>query len=109
MACKALIFDLDGTIWDSLPCYGAALDSVSKHHDCNSASRLRQGENIMSLAREMGVGKDELCRRCKENISRFNLYPGVAEGLEQLRKKSISLGIATNLPQWFVQPFLQHF
>jgi phosphoglycolate phosphatase len=109
MAFKALIFDLDGTLWDSYPCYAAALDCVSERPNGKVLELLRNGENIMSLARRAGVSNSKLSRLCLENVSCLKLYPGVADGLEQLKKKGLALGIATNLPGWFVQPFLSHF
>jgi phosphoglycolate phosphatase len=109
MACKALIFDLDGTIWDSYPCYGAALECVSEYKRGNTIELLRSGENVMTLASNAKIGKGELLKLCKSKVSELTLFPGVLEGLQQLRARDVPLAVATNLPGWFVEPFLNHF
>jgi phosphoglycolate phosphatase len=108
MAFKALIFDLDGTIWDSYPCYGAALNSTEKFKNRNTVELLKRGENIVALIKTAEVSRSHFTKLCTEHISELKLFPGVIDGLKQLKKEKVPMGVATNLPQWLVEPILQH-
>jgi phosphoglycolate phosphatase-like HAD superfamily hydrolase len=107
MAARGLLFDLDGTIWDSHGCYSKALHASGAGMPPHSAlARLRTGENIISLAREMNISKARLRDSCKACSNEITVFPGVRETLGQLQKRGTALGIATNLPGWLIEPIL---
>ena len=106
MAATAFVFDLDGTIWDSYPCYSAALGSAL---DCGSETfveRLRSGESVVTLGSGAGVSNSKLVRLCRACIGDLTLYPDVLETLNEMRAANVPLGVVTNVPQRLVIPLL---
>jgi HAD superfamily hydrolase (TIGR01509 family) len=89
----ALIFDLDGTLWDSVPWYDN-LAGPGTGQSAHAARRLRAAgytdARFASAAAEAPPP----------------LYPGIADALRAARRRRISLGVATNLPAWMVRPML---
>jgi len=108
MAERGLLFDLDGTIWDSHGCYSKALHDSGEGLDMDLArTKLRQGENIVSLARRVNISNArfrELCAECSDQIV---IFPGVRETLDQLEGRGIAMGVVTNLPEWLIEPILE--
>src|ERR1051325_1567860 len=100
MVAKALLFDLDGTLWDSYPCYGAAFQFESVFERETVIERLRAGDNVIQLAREYDISKTRLLRHCRAAIEDLALYPGVSETLNDISLGGVPLGIVTNLPRW---------
>ena len=106
MAPAALVFDLDGTLWDSRIFYAKAISLVSG--DFNGAMEcLTRGVPVARLLREEGIAapgfrkfvaqaKDELC-----------LYASVQDVLSAQKDKSVPMGIVTSLPGWIAIPMLE--
>lgn len=106
MAGKVIICDLDGTIWDSYPCYAAALDTLGVCSATEGLKRLRAGENLIRLTRNAGITNARLTGHCLDSIGKLALYQKVHHTLEVCREKGVPLGIVTNLPAWLVTPLL---
>jgi phosphoglycolate phosphatase len=111
----ALIFDLDGTLVDSLPDLQAALNEtlreIGKKPISREAVRVMIGDGTaMLVARGLAASgapadlHDECLRRFLEiysadPVSRTRPYPGVPEVLAALAADGCRLGICTNKPQ----------
>jgi phosphoglycolate phosphatase len=106
MAASAFTFDLDGTLWDSYPCYAAALEAGGLLPYSKAIKRLKSGENIVTIGLQLGLTKTRLARLCFGEIRRIKLYDGVAEGLTALMQRSVAMGVVTNLPKWLIHPIL---
>src|SRR5712692_7664263 len=104
MAATAFLFDLDGTIWDSYPCYGTALGPALRCTSDDVVRRLRAGENVVTLAGSAGLSNSRLTSLCRAAIGDLTLYPSVRETLNELRGKNVPLGVVTNIPQRLIVP-----
>ena len=102
MAFRALLFDLDGTLWDSHPWYASLADDQERFLES-----LRQGRPVATLFRRVGITPARFGRLCHDNISSLVTYPGVRETLEAASAKGVPLGVATNLPRWIAVPMLE--
>ena len=102
----AIVFDLDGTIWDSWPWYANVLAGISKADEAELQKKLFDGGNIVKLCREHGISKYRFVNNCEWNIEGLVLYPGVIESLSKLEERNVPLGIFTSLPDWIACPLL---
>jgi phosphoglycolate phosphatase len=126
---QALLFDLDGTLVDSVPDLAAAVDAMLDDQGLPAAGeeRVRQwvGNGAVKLVqRALAYGRvcseSELenwqaahrqflihYRGCASHYSR--LYDGVEQALLHWHKNHISMAVVTNKPLNFVPDILQHF
>jgi len=102
MAARALIFDLDGTIWDSYPVYEEALGTGGS----GVGDRLRRGGNIVPIIGASSVTRAEFVARCAA-LASGGLYPGVRETLASLTARGTAMGVVTNLPGWLALPVIR--
>ena len=123
----AVLFDLDGTLLDTLPDLHAA--ACAMLHDLGrpqlplEAIRGYVGRGIPNLVKRVLAGSlaaaDDSSpppqaalnsfRRhyARENGNRSTLYPGVIEGLEALKAKGIPMAVITNKAEAFTLPLLK--
>jgi phosphoglycolate phosphatase len=106
MAATAFLFDLDGTIWDSYPCYAAALATPLGSTAEAVVGRLKAGENVVTLVGESGLSNPRFTSLCRASISKLRLYPGVNSTLKRLQEMNLPLGVVTNIPQRLITPLL---
>lgn len=105
VAATAVIFDLDGTVWDSYPFYAAALagGDPAEHEDV--LTRLRAAESAATMLKRRGISQGAFRRRC-ESADELSLYAGALPTLRKLHRRGVALGAVTNLPGWMAQPML---
>jgi len=126
---KLLLFDLDGTLIDSVPDLAKALNAMLKELELptydEAAIRNWIGNGAAMLVkrglsgnREVEPEPDEAL--FAEAMERFlghyervlndatGLYPGVAETLEVLKRRGYTMAVVTNKPSQFVGPILQN-
>ncbi|GHU30125.1 phosphoglycolate phosphatase, bacterial [Betaproteobacteria bacterium] len=124
---RAVLFDLDGTLLDTIPDLHAAVCAMLADfgHPALPEDTVRAyvGRGITNLvkralARSLDVADDGLpapadalasFRRhyARENGRRAQLFPGVREGLEELRAKGLPMAVTTNKPEAFTRPLLE--
>lgn len=123
---KMILLDVDGTLVDSVPdlawCVDEMMDQLQMPHRGEAAVREWVGNGVERLVRRSlinqldGEPDDELFARAypiylelyAENTSkRSALYPGVLEGLQQLKAAGYRLGCVTNKAAQFTQPLLR--
>jgi len=129
---RLVLFDLDGTLIDSVPDLADAVDAMLLAHQLPPAGeeRVRHwvGNGSKMLVRralawglelpdpgELGDGRldqghaDFLAAYRRNFHRRTQLYPGVRDFLEWLHQQRIPMGLVTNKPEEFVAPLLEHF
>ncbi|MCP5336032.1 MAG: phosphoglycolate phosphatase [Oceanospirillaceae bacterium] len=122
---KLVIFDLDGTLIDSVPDLAVAVDNMLAHFQLPPAG-------LDNVRHWVGNGSLKLVERAlmhaqqhADNLAAAHavflqaygdthhaysrLYPGVPQLLAALAEQDIKLAIATNKPQQFILPILQAF
>ena len=127
LAVSAVLFDLDGTLVDTLPdlhlAGNAMLGDLGRSPVPLEAIRSYVGRGIGNLVKRLLAGSlaaaeddspppvDALAsfRRhyARENGRNATVYPGVIDGLRVLKAKGVPLGLITNKAAAFVAPLLE--
>lgn len=117
----AILFDLDGTLVDSVPDLTAAVDRMRQQlgYPCAGEAAVRGwvGNGAAKLveralndvgSNEQAAGMQWFKRFYAEENGRTSvLYAGVAETLAQLQSMDIPMAVVTNKPKHFADPLLQ--
>ena len=98
LAADAVVVDLDGTVWDSMPWYRALAHATGR--------RAPEGLTAARLLKAVGYTERSFARACSDARPPLRLYPEVACALEHLAERGIALGAVTNLPRWMARPML---
>ncbi|MFD2189208.1 phosphoglycolate phosphatase [Pistricoccus aurantiacus] len=127
-AIQAVVFDLDGTLIDSVPDLATAVGRALKDHGLaappeaqvrdwvgNGSRKLL--ERALTDALEEKPGSELLDSVHQRFLYHYGqapavatrLYPGVKEGLEALKARGLHLALVTNKPEAFIAPLLEHF
>ncbi|MCQ2796613.1 MAG: HAD family hydrolase [Bacilli bacterium] len=109
---KHLIFDLDGTIVDTLPSIIKSINLTLKHFKAPYQYTIKDGPRLVGWGTPYLVKtafKDENCdyekivkyylpTQAKVHLKQAKLFPGIKETLATLKKRGYILYIATNKP-----------
>jgi N-acetyl-D-muramate 6-phosphate phosphatase len=118
---SAVLFDLDGTLADTAPDLGFALNRLLERYDRPTFPiellRPQASHGARGLL-QIGFGvrpndpfydelRDEFLQLYRENLCRETvLFPGVQELLTELERRDIPWGIVTNKPKRFTDPLI---
>ena len=127
---KLIVFDLDGTLINSLPSITYALDEALIAIDYPSAgiektrNWIGNGSDVL-VARGMSDSADinpqlpadllnKACQRFNQAYAEVGhekdtIYAGVAETLALLEQANYQMAILTNKTECFIEPLLEHF
>lgn len=125
-AVKAVLFDLDGTLLDTAPDLGAALNHVCRLHQRAEvtagqftpyASHGSRGLLNLVFADEIAQHEHKLTRLREQFLSYYNdniathtrLFDGVDEVLRALDDAAIKVAIVTNKPEQLTHRLLPYF
>lgn len=119
---QAVLFDLDGTLADTAPDLGHTLNLQRERHGlpplAQKTIRPYASHGTRGLF-EIGFGlkpedaqfnamRDEYLALYTANLCRLTqLFPGMAELLQQLESKGIAWGVVTNKPARFTNPLME--
>ena len=122
---KAFIFDLDGTLIDSL---ADIAESINRMLDARGYPRCDQEvfkqmvgdgmEKLVERALPEGVRSDELIKICVEEYrahydvlwnAQTRPYAGIVEMLAELKARGMKLGVISNKAHRFTVPMTEHF
>lgn len=109
MACKAAIFDLDGTILDSMPVWCNLCGEFLKKYGISKNIDLDGKLGVISIASaleyvikefKLDIDLESACRQAWQIVGTFyreevELKPGIAAILDELKRKNIPAGIIT--------------
>jgi phosphoglycolate phosphatase len=123
MSLKLVLFDLDGTLLDTAPDMGAALNTLRAEHNLPplTADRIRPyvSHGAMGLLK-LGFGIEPQDARFAEMRNRYldlyeqrltqdtHLFHGMDGLLEGLEARGLTWGIVTNKPGWLTEPLVEH-
>ena len=122
---KAYIFDLDGTLIDSL---ADIAESINRMLDARGYPRCEQEvfkqmvgdgmEKLVERALPEGVRSEGLIKVCVEEYrahydvlwnSETRPYPGIVEMLAEMKARGLKLGVISNKAHRFTVPMTEHF
>ncbi|MFH1403078.1 MAG: HAD family hydrolase [Candidatus Altiarchaeota archaeon] len=107
---KAVLFDMDGTIVDSVPAWHKTFNMVLKHAGREEISYEYFCEDVLGQSTEYDIKRffpmytpEQLLgfydRFFPENISEVKLFPESIEVIEYLKSRGLKVGIVTNTPR----------
>ncbi|HRL20721.1 phosphoglycolate phosphatase [Alcaligenes sp. SDU_A2] len=120
----SVLFDLDGTLLDTIPDLALACNAMRADLGLSALPQ----EHVTTL---VGKGTENLVRRALSDTSKTaadiaqaldlfhhhyslcngqhsRLYPGVLEGLQDFQQQGLRLAVVTNKPERFARPLLEH-
>ena len=119
---QAVFFDLDGTLIDTAPDMGGALNRLLAIHDrpTLAADAIRphvsNGANVLiKLGFGDHISDEELAKLRQEYLDIYAShlaeesapFPGMLQTLEAIEEKGLPWGVITNKPGWLTEPLLK--
>ena len=107
MVAHALIFDLDGTVWDSAGWFASALAADNPAELSLIRNDLIEGCNITALIRKSNITRVRLLREAQRRNGAPPVFDGMREAIQQLIERGIPLAVVTSLPGTLAVPMLE--
>ena len=125
---KAILFDLDGTLIDSVPDLATSvnfmLNKIERKMYSEDTIRFWVGNGAVALVKRALLGQSDITQfddlklfdtaikifleHYSHNLANdTKLYPNVKKSLEQLKSRGYRLSIITNKPYEFIEPILK--
>ena len=119
---EAVLFDLDGTLADTLPDLADALESVARDTGAGPVdeTRLRPlisrgGREIIASVLAPDADREQLDRARHRFLARYRariavrtrLFPGIEPVLRTLERLGVRWGVVTNKHAWLTEPLLE--
>lgn len=121
---RAVFFDLDGTLVDTIPDLAAAIDATRADYDLAplgaALAAVYVGHGVESFVVDalahggavIAATRDEMVKRFRTHYAAVNgaqsvLFPGVLEGLQHWHGAAQALAVVTNKSTEFTRPLLQ--
>lgn len=104
---NALIFDLDGTVWDSAGWFASGLLGDDVEAVEVMRRELIEGGNIVGALRRCRTSRTRLLKDAELRNGPPPLFAGMADALAELAERGTPLGVATSLPGTLAEPMLQ--
>lgn len=119
---EAVFFDLDGTLADTAPDLGCALNQVRRQRGMEplaleilrpyashgARGLLEIGLGLTPEDPDFGVSRLEFLAYYEANLCQYTtLFPGIAELLAGLEERGIPWGIVTNKPARYTDPLME--
>lgn len=105
MAATAVLFDLDGTLWDSHPWFAHLIARQSGREQQQVLHELRSLRPAATLLKQAGIDRAAFQASCRSPC-RPRLYMDAERVLHELAERRVALGAVTNLPRWLAGPML---
>jgi HAD superfamily hydrolase (TIGR01509 family) len=105
MAAEAVLFDLDGTVWDSHPWIAAIAGAGDAADTAALLAALRARRPAATLLRQAGISRGAFAEASRGK-RRAALYAEAESTLVALRAQDIATAAVTNLPGWMANPML---
>lgn len=122
MSIKCILFDLDGTLVDTAPDLGSALNTLLQEdgrptlpyeimRPCSSKGArglLKLGYGIEQDAPEYSDLRDRFLKIYADNVCKNSVvFAGINNLLSALAHQGISWGVVTNKPAWLANPLME--
>jgi HAD superfamily hydrolase (TIGR01662 family) len=107
MATNAILFDLDGTIWESYSWYARILFEAVGGSTAERIEQLRAGHSVVSMCRACGLSSSAFLGLCFASARSLALYPEVIQCLDELIRRGHPLGVVTSLSGRLADPLLR--
>ena len=119
---RGVLFDLDGTLLDTAPDMGAALnilrreeereplalESIRPHVSHGSTAMIRLSFPEVAAGPEFEVLRRRFLDIYGDNLAiETRLYAGLEGALQRLEASGIAWGVVTNKPGWLAEPLLE--
>ena len=119
---EAVLFDLDGTLADTLPDLAGALDSVARETGAGTVDEARLRPLVSRGTREMLASvfahepdraridhaRRRFLERYREGVAvRTRLFPGMGAVLDTIERRGARWGVVTNKHAWLTEPLLE--
>src|ERR1700686_3818402 len=106
MAANAILFDLDGTIWESYSWYARLLTQAAGGSIPKRIQQLCAGHSVVSMCQACGLSSSTFRNLCVASAKSLPLYSEVIQCLEELNRRGHPLGIVTSLSGRLAEPLL---
>lgn len=122
MKFQAVLFDLDGTLADTAPDLGLALNIQRERHGLPALPQetirpyaSHGSKGLLGIGFGIAPGHPEFAAKREEYLALYDevfchaptLFPGVAELLHDIERQGLKWGVVTNKPRRFTQPLIQ--